>query len=1210
MTSRRGFSTARPAALWLGPACTLAGAVLLAFLPQAVRPSGPLLLLLGVAYSALRGGSRPALASALIVCVFSGWFIGTSGHSAYAAGLPFLQLVSFGVLLPIGVAFAGCRIAARLAAERAERAALERALEASRHAERHLGLLADAGHLLQRSLDLDTTLEGIARIGLGTLADCCIVDLVMPDDRLRRVAVVHADPARQADADQWREMGPDQASVGGMLAKLRSGRAVLADDTSAELMRRPGLDPARSEPVRRLDFHSCMVVPLQSRGEVLGLLTIMSSRPGQHFSQDDQESAIELGRRAGSAVDNARLYAAGQEALRREAETRALLETVLAGAPVDLSVLDRDLRYVRVSDAQAARNGRPAAEHIGRSLAEVTTRGASVLEPFFRRVFQSGEPLLGLDLRDETPEGLPRHLLASFHPIRDGAGEIQWVGSVVVDLTERVRAEQERAEIVRALEESEARFQAVATSGVLGILVADPERILEANDAFLALLGYTREEMLSGLIRWPEITPGEYATQDELVLRRLLETGVCPPFEKEYIRKDGTRVPILIGGAVTSRTPLEWACFVLDTSGLRRAEGEVREREELLRLVTDAVPARISYVDANGRFRFVNRAYELWFGRPREEMEGRSVRELVGDTLYELARHHMQRALAGEVVDYELLVPHADGGLRTVSVSYVPDVAADGTVRGFVSLVTDLSERVRAERERQKLVSLVENAGDAIALAGLDGRMQYMNPAGRALVGLESAARLTETLLRDFWHEGTLPMVLDQATPRRLEAGALQFEGQLRHLRTGEPIEVWCNMFTVADPGTGEPLAVACVLRDIRAQKRSEAHLRQVQRMESVGLLAGGIAHNFNNTLMAVLGYNDYLLRALDRSDPRRQDAEEVRRAAGRAADLTRQLLAYSQRQILREEELDLNAVVREMERMLEPLIGADVALVTNLAPGLERVRADKGQLEQVILNLAVNAKDAMPRGGRLTIETADLVLDGTAAARHQGIDIVPGEYVMLVVGDTGHGMDPATRARLFEPFFTTKPPGQGTGLGLATVYGTVKQSGGFIWVYSEPGLGTTFRIYLPRAPRSAEVATTAESPLPLPYGNETVLLVEDEAVVRALARRTLELQGYTVLDAANGAAALQRMEEHGRPVHLLITDIIMPGMNGRELARLAVERQPGIAVIYMSGYTADDLVTRGLREAGAPFLQKPFLPDMLTRRVRDILDRTSAGTG
>ena len=390
------------------------------------------------------------------------------------------------------------------------------------------------------------------------------------------------------------------------------------------------------------------------------------------------------------------------------------------------------------------------------------------------------------------------------------------------------------------------------------------------------------------------------------------------------------------------------------------------------------------------------------------------------------------------------------------------------------------------------------------------------------------------------------------------------------------------------------------IVRDVTEQRRLQAQLMQAQKMEAVGRLAGGVAHDFNNLLTVIISYSDLLLEDLGRDDPKREDVAAVRKAAEGAAALTHQLLAFSRQQVLQPKVLDVNATVANTEKLLRRLIGEDIQLVAKLGSGLGSVKADPGQIEQVIMNLAVNARDAMPAGGQLTIETANVEMDEAYVRGHPLAQ--PGRYVMLAVSDTGTGMDEQTKAHIFEPFFTTKELGKGTGLGLATVYGIVKQSGGFIWLYSEPGHGTSFKIYMPRVDESAERATPAAA-APLPRGTETILVVEDAPAVRAVTRQVLERQGYTVLEAPNGGAALVLATKHHGPIHLLLTDVVMPGVNGRQLAEQLARPRPDMMVLFTSGYTDDSVVRHGVLESGIAYLQRPFTPDGVARKVREVLD-------
>ena len=518
-----------------------------------------------------------------------------------------------------------------------------------------------------------------------------------------------------------------------------------------------------------------------------------------------------------------------------------------------------------------------------------------------------------------------------------------------------------------------------------------------------------------------------------------------------------------------------------------------------------------------------------------------------------------------------------------------------GSVGGQIALAIERKrseERVRESEARLRV--LVEQL--PAVLWTVDRNLRFTSALGAGFVRLKiKPDALLGTSLLDYF-ETTDQTFLPIAAHRRAVAG----EPMTFHVEWKSGSYA-CHVEPLRD-SDGQVSGAICMSLDITDRKQLEEQLRQAQKMEAVGRLAGGIAHDFNNLLMVIQGYSDLLVERLPGGDPLRRNAEQIQMASQRASSLTRQLLAFSRKQMLAPKILNVQSVVAEMEKILRRLIGEDIQLETSSAPDLGLVKADRSQIEQVILNLAVNARDAMPQGGRLTIETANVELDSSYS--HPPAVLSPGRYVMLAVTDNGCGMDAETQAHVFEPFFTTKEKGKGTGLGLATVYGVVKQSGGYVWVYSEPGRGTSFKIYLPRIEETAVPAgRDSKSDMQIPQrGSETILLVEDEKGVRELAREYLASSGYTVIEAEDGHTALELAAMHVGQIHLLLTDVVMPGISGRELAERVSQIRPGIKIIYMSGYTDQAVVHHGILQNDAVLLQKPFTLMTLAGKLREML--------
>ncbi|MGE5414399.1 MAG: PAS domain S-box protein [Syntrophomonadaceae bacterium] len=626
---------------------------------------------------------------------------------------------------------------------------------------------------------------------------------------------------------------------------------------------------------------------------------------------------------------------------------------------------------------------------------------------------------------------------------------------------------------------------------------------------------------------------------------------------------------------------------------------EIAARDARYRVLLEQSQEAVA-VSVDGRVAYANPACVEMFGY-QKPLVGVPVSIFFAPGSREQVEEIVRHRLAGEPAPelYEAVGLRGDGTAFAVELRVTP-VEFEGQ-SGSQAILRDVTGRKRMEAEiresEERYRLLFERNLAGVYRSTPDGRLLECNRAYAQMMGYASPA---EAMAQPGAAFAPNPEARQQFLERlRREGSLVNFENQARR-KDGSLVWVVENVSLLpSDEERGEVLLGTVF--DMTERRRLEEQLLQSQKMEAVGRLAGGIAHDFNNLLTAVSGYSELLLRELPEGDPRRESAEEIRMAGSRAAALTQQLLAFSRRQVLEPRVLDLNAVIAGMERMLRRVIGEDVELITAPQPDLWHAKADPGQIEQAILNLVVNARDAMPRGGRLTLETANVELDEKFAGRYATVE--PGPHVMLAVSDTGIGMDQELQARLFEPFFTTKEHGKGTGLGLSTTYGIVKQSGGSIWVYSEPGHGTTFKIYLPRCEEPLEDLPSAVPAREAAPGTETILLVEDEPEVRRLVEKLLRLKGYRVLSAGSPADAVAIARRHEDPIHLLLTDVIMPGMNGRELARLLAEGRPAMRVLYMSGYADAAMNQHGILPPGTAFLSKPFTPEVLGRKIREVLD-------
>jgi len=720
--------------------------------------------------------------------------------------------------------------------------------------------------------------------------------------------------------------------------------------------------------------------------------------------------------------------------------------------------------------------------------------------------------------------------------------------------------------------------------------------INERAGRYLTALGFRRAGLL-GLNVWHAF-PALAGTRIQAEAFRAHAQGTEVELEEHLgpmDRKFSIRIAPTSSGLV---------CYARELPEKGPAEGALHRSEERFRNLVESIDDVVFRLDQEQRCVDV---FGRWLEREGfnpANLIGRRISEIVGPEAARVHEGANARALAGETITYDWVLRSARGA-HHMQTTLSPFRDASGEITGIVGVGRDVSHRVEAGRELQRWARIFEHAGWGVAIVSPDGEtIESVNPAFALMHGW-TADELRGKPMVDLSVAGRPDEFLTQHSVLREQGHQIWETERLR--RNGMAFPAMIDATAVRDTD-GSVICYAVNVQDLTERRRAEEQIRQAQKMEAVGRLAGGVAHDFNNMMMIIMGFSDFLLSTLARDDPRWADADEIRKAADRAMQLTRQLLGFGRHQLVARSVLSLNEIVSGMERMLRPLLGEDIRLVTRLSVGLGGVEADYGQLEQVVMNLALNARDAMRGGGRLGIETLDIDLPEGYAYRHVGIDIPAGSYVMLVVTDTGHGMSSEVKGRLFEPFFTTKPTTQNTGLGLATVYGIVVQSGGYIWVDSEPDKGTAFKICFPRVDAEDDTAPPPAQPVGPARGSETILLVEDEQAVRTVATRVLMNQGYFVIAACNGEEALALAEKAGGAIDLVLTDVVMPDIGGPDLVAGLTARWPGVRTIFMSGYAEGDKVRAGMENLGTSFLQKPFSADSLVLMVREVLDREVRG--
>jgi two-component system cell cycle sensor histidine kinase/response regulator CckA len=767
------------------------------------------------------------------------------------------------------------------------------------------------------------------------------------------------------------------------------------------------------------------------------------------------------------------------------------------------------------------------------------------------------------------------------------------------------RAERRRAE--EALRESQ-RALSTLLSNLPGMVYRsqnDPDWTMEfVSEGSLDLTGYHPSELVgtrtlsyAELIRPEDREPVWRQVQDALRERR--------PFQLEYrLRTKGGEEKWVWEQGQGIFSPdgelLALEGFVTDVTERKRAEEALHQAEEQYRLLFEDNPHLMWVYDPETlAFLAANRTAVLQYGYSREEFLAMKIPDLHPPE--DLPALLEELSGVGDL-DRTVISRHRkkDGTIIDVEITGRSLIFAGRRAR--IALGQDITERTRAvaalRESETRFRSVVESLGEGLLVTDLEDRVLYANARIEEVFGY-TLDELVGRIAYEVLHPGEEADRIRSALERRMQGVSDTYEMQIRR-KDGK--RIWLRVIgTPLRDAAGTIVGTVGAIADVTERRQLEEQLRQSQKMDAIGRLAGGVAHDFNNVLMAIKSNAHFLLADLPEDDPLREDAREIDQAADRAASLTRQLLAFSRQQVLQPQVLNLNAVVSQMDKMLRRLIGEDLELVTEMDPGLGHVEADPGQMEQVVMNLAVNARDAMPRGGRLVIRTANAELDEQAARFYPHLE--PGTpVVVLSVSDTGTGIDREIQERIFDPFFTTKEQGKGTGLGLSTVYGIVKQSGGYIWLESEVGRGSTFSIYLPRVQADPAPERPDRAPAARPR-SATVLLVEDEEGVRRVARKMLERSGFTVLEASNGEEALRLCAGREGAIDLVVTDVVMPGMGGGELVECLAALRPGIRVLFMSGYTDEAVEKHGALVPGASFVQKPFTPELLVSRVVEMLN-------
>ena len=976
----------------------------------------------------------------------------------------------------------------------------------------------------------------------------------------------------------------------------------------------------------RPEIRSAISVPMLVANKLVGTININALNSARPFNPGQMKALTLLASIAAAALETASLY---DHVSRAENDFRSIFENSIEG----IFQATRVGRYVKVNPAMARILGYDSPtdliDSVNNIWHQVYVHPEKCVE--ILSAIEAKGSIQDFELEAYRKNGDKIWLSMNIREVRDeGGGEPHYEGTIE-DITELKKAEAERLVMFEII-------QGVSMSADLGALLelihGAIQKVVYAENCFVSLYDEHTDTLgMQFFVDKCDSVPapqklgkscaayvfrtGEPLLMNQARFDQLVDAGEVelvgvpsPSWLGVPLNTPAKTIGVLVvqhyeDDCAYSERNVEFLSSVGSQIAVaierKLVEDQLKKNEARYRDLVENAHDLIYEHDLDGNYVSANQAVEQMTGYSLEECLDLKVEHIVAPEFLETSREMIRRKLAGEkVTAYALEIVAKDGHRVALEVNSNL-VLRGGVPVGIRGIARDITERKRTEADLVRLAAAVAQTADSVVVTDTKGNIQYVNPAFERISGYakEEVINQNSRILKSGKTDPAVYTELWETITR----GSVWVGNLTNRKKDGTLFDERVTISAVYDEAH-EIVSYIAVKQDVSERLKLEEQLRQSQKMEAIGQLAGGVAHDFNNLLTVIGGYSELLLRRLPEESPFRTSIEEIKKAGERAGGLTRQLLAFSRKQILQPKILDINVVVSDLDKMLRRLIGEDISLMTFTEPGLGQVKADPGQIEQVLLNLAVNARDAMPDGGQLTIQTSNVCLSEDFAHHHLSAEA--GNFIMLSVSDNGGGMDMDTKDRIFEPFFTTKGPGKGTGLGLSTVYGIVKQSGGHIWVYSEVGKGTAFKIYLPRVDEPGDVSFAHGDSTLVPHGTETILLVEDEEQVRRISREILEMLGYQVLVAVNGEEALAIAQQHDGEIDLMITDVVMPKMGGRELVERLSPSRPIMKLLYMSGYTDDAIVRHGLIDEQLQFIGKPFTTDALARKVRNVLDSGS----